>query len=229
MPTVLITGANRGIGLSLARLLLERGDSVIATARNPDQAVALRGLAARDLPLDIRTLDVRDAAACDALAGELSGHPIDVVVANAAFLNSYSGIDHPGHDADAWADVLMTNVAGAYFTARAFRSHLAKTRGKLVFISSIMGASARPRGGAYPYRCSKAALNNLAANLALELEADGIAVTALDPGWVKTEMGGTGAEITPDESAAGLARRIDALTLDRTGRFENYLGETLPF
>ena len=222
MPTVLITGANRGIGLALATGFRQRGDQVVATVRRTETAAALKALGA-----SVHALDVTDDRAADALASALAGTPIDTVIANAAVLNSYGGIDDRGHDARAWAEVLMTNVAGVYFTARAFRPHLATSRGKLALISSSMASSERARGGAYPYRCSKAAVSNLAANLAVDLKGEGIAVAALDPGWVKTDMGGGNADITVEESAAGLIARVDALTLDRSGCFENYLGQPI--
>ncbi len=224
MPTVLITGANRGIGLALATAYRRRGDAVMATVRRPEVGGALTALG-----VAVHTLNVTDDKAADALAATLAGTRIDVVIANAAVLNSYGGIDDKGHDAKAWAEVLMTNVAGVFFTARAFRPHLAKSKGKLALISSSMASSQRARGGAYPYRCSKAAVSNLAANLALDLKLEGITVAALDPGWVKTDMGGMAADITVEESAAGLITRIDALTLDRSGCFENYLGQPIAY
>lgn len=229
MSTVLITGANRGIGLALAKAFHRRNDRVIGTVRRLETAGALAGFGSEQAPVHVRTLDVTSDTATDALAVSLDREAIDIVIANAAQLNSYGGIDDRGHDARAWADVLMTNVAGAYFTARAFRPHLAKSRGKLVLISSSMASSERARGTAYPYRCSKAAVSNLAANLAVELKPEGIAVMALDPGWVKTDMGGQGADITVDDSARGILRRIDALSLDTSGRFENYLGQPIAY
>lgn len=224
MPTVLITGANRGIGLAVATAYRKRGDEVIATVRRREAGGALAALG-----VAVHTLDVTDDKAADALAATLANVPIDTVIANAAVLNSYGAIDDKSHDAKAWADVLMTNVAGAYFTARAFRPHLAKSRGRLVLISSSMASSERARGTAYPYRCSKAAVSNLAANLAVELKPEGISVMALDPGWVKTDMGGMSADITVDVSASGILNRIDALTLDRSGCFENYLGQPIAY
>lgn len=229
MSTVLITGANRGIGFALAKDYRRRNDRVIGTVRRLDSAGALAGLGASPDSLDVRMLDVRQDVDCEVLAASLAGETIDVVIANAAVLNSYGGIDDKGHDAKAWADVLMTNVAGAFFTARAFRPHLARSRGKLVLVSSTMGSSTRARGDSYPYRCSKAAVSNLALNLARELKSEGIAVLALDPGWVKTDMGGERADITVEESAQGIVRRIDALTLDTSGRFENYRGEPIAY
>jgi NAD(P)-dependent dehydrogenase (short-subunit alcohol dehydrogenase family) len=226
MPTVLITGANRGIGHALATAYARRNHQVVATVRHPDSSGALASLGAA---VTVHALEVTDDAATQALARTLADRPIDIVIANAAKLNSYGGIDDASHDAKAWAEVLMTNVAGAYFTARAFRPHLAARRGKLVLISSSMASSEAARGTAYPYRCSKAAVSNLAANLAVELKPEGIAVMALDPGWVKTDMGGRDADITVEESAAGIISRIDALSLDRSGCFENYLGQPIAY
>ena len=124
----------------------------------------------------------------------------------------------------------MANVAGPFFTVRAFLPMLRKAEGaKVAIISSAMGSSARAKGSAYLYRASKAAATNLAANLAVELAPMGIAVGAYHPGWVQTDMGGQGADITPEQSAAGLLARIGALSLDTTGVVEDYQGHSIPF
>ena len=128
-----------------------------------------------------------------------------------------------------WADLLATNVTGPFFTARAFAPHLAKAKGKIGIISSRMGSSTAAAGNSYAYRASKAAVSNIAANLAVELKPKGIAVASYHPGWVKTDMGGQGADIDATISAKGLVARIDALSLATTGAFENYSGPAIPF
>ncbi len=222
MPrTVLVTGANRGIGHELARQALARGDAVIATARSPE------GLDALPAGAEGRRLDVTDPAACAALADALGGRPLDLLVCNAGALIGRGGLDDPAYDRAAWATQLMTNVAGPFFTVRALRANLRAAGGRVAVVSSIMACSGRVNGAAYAYRASKAAATNLALNLAVELRGDGVAVGAWHPGWVRTDMGGAEAEISAEESAAGLLARFDALTLERTGVFEDWRGKAL--
>ncbi|MBX2854655.1 MAG: SDR family NAD(P)-dependent oxidoreductase, partial [Rhodobacteraceae bacterium] len=165
-------------------------------------------------------------------AERLAGRSLDLLVANAGVLNSYGALDDPAHDAAAWRSVLMTNVFGPYLTVRVLR-HLLKgaNPGKIAVISSNMGSTARAsnRGAAYPYCASKAAATNLALNLSAELAAEGVAVGAYHPGWVRTEMGGAAADISTQQSAEGLLKRFDALSLTTTGVFEDYQGRRLPF
>ena len=129
--------------------------------------------------------------------------------------------------ADAWADVLMTNVAGPFLVARALLGHL--DGGKIAIISSKMGSSANAPGGGYLYRASKAAVTNVACNLAAELRPRGVAVGSYHPGWVRTDMGGSAADISAEESAAGLLARFEVLSMATTGVFEDYAGAALPF
>ncbi|MGF1503426.1 MAG: SDR family oxidoreductase [Paracoccaceae bacterium] len=227
--TVLITGANRGIGLELARAYAARGDRVIATARRPGDAAALDMLARSRADVTIRGLDVTAPGELDALAAEERGC-IDLVVCNAGTFVARGGIDDPEYTAEAWQTVLTTNVAGPFFTVRAFLAHLGRSqRPRVAIVSSIMGSTARAPGRAYIYRASKAAATNLARNLAEDLRPRGIAVGAYHPGWVQTDMGGGGADITPEESAAGLVARFDALSMATTGVFEDHRGEAIPF
>jgi len=229
MATILITGANRGIGFAMARQAAARGDDVIATARNPGDAGALNALAVETGRVTIRALDVTDEASVAALAGATTEN-IDLLVLNAGVLNSYGGLSDAGHDADAWRAVLMTNVAGPFLVTRGLLPHVERGEGrKIAIVSSVMGSNERASGNAYPYRASKAAAVNVARNLATELKPRGIAVGAYHPGWVRTDMGGGGADISVEESAEGLLSRFDALSLKTTGIFEDYRGEGIPF
>ena len=238
---ILITGANRGIGLEMTRQAAQRGDRVIAACRHPDDAADLQKLAAEDgLQIDIIGMDVADYSAVAAAASQIASNitsALDLVVANAGQMNARGGLQDPGHTQDNIAASLMTNVAGVFFTARHFLPHLraaASNAGtnnvaKLAVISSQMGSSTRAGISAPIYRASKAAATNLARSLSLELAPDNIAVGAWHPGWVQTDMGGSEAAITPHTSAAGLLSRFDALSMPTSGVFEDYVGTPHPF
>lgn len=226
MTTYLIAGANRGIGLAMTRHTLSLGHAVIATARRPDAATDLKALKG---DLSIRTLDVTDQSSLDAFASA-TPETIDVAVLNAGILNSRGSLESPDHTIEAWRNVLMTNVAGPFLTARAILPNLLRSQSpKIAIISSNMGSSATASGTAYSYRASKAGANNVAANLAAELSPRGIAVGTYHPGWVRTDMGGQSADVSAEESAAGLLDRFDALSLETTGVFESYSGKSLIF
>lgn len=217
--TILITGANRGIGLELARIATARGDVVTGTARHPDSPLA--GQCA------MIAADVTDPASLVSLS---DGPPIDLLICNAGQYEARGGLEDPSQTTEAWKSVLMTNVAGVFFTVRAVIDRLrAAPAGKIAIISSKMGSSARAPGGSALYRASKAAASNLGANLAAELHGDGIAVGAYHPGWVRTDMGGGSADISVTESAEGLLARFDALDIASSGVFEDYLGQKIPY
>ena len=220
--TLLIAGASRGIGLEMARQAKARGDTVIAMLRSAASAQALEGIADQVL-----IAGVTDEAALENAAAELESD-VDILVCNAGVYRGRGGIDADDMGSDAWSETLMTNVAGPFFVTKAFLPRL-KPSGKVVIVSSKMGSSARAPGGGYIYRSSKAAATNLACNLAAELKPKGIAVGSYHPGWVRTDMGGSAADISAEESAAGLLSRFDALSLETTGVFEDYAGEEIPF
>ncbi|MGF1660594.1 MAG: SDR family NAD(P)-dependent oxidoreductase [Rubrimonas sp.] len=227
--TLLITGANRGVGFALARAAAARGDVVLATARDPVGSDAPARLAAEGGDVDFFALDVTEPDRAEDLARLLADRTLDILVCNAGAYLGRGGIDDPALDAEAWRTVLMTNVAGPFFTVRAFLPLLRKApAGKVAVISSIMGSTTRAKGGSYAYRASKAAATNLACNLAAELKPMGVAVGAYHPGWVRTEMGGAGADVEPRASAAGLLARFDALSLATTGVVEDYAGAPIP-
>lgn len=217
--TILITGANRGIGRELAAQAVARGDDVTGTARDPAAVSAP--------PCRLVKADVSDP---ESLAHLSEGVPLDLLICNAGQYLARAGFEDPSQTPEAWSSVLMTNVAGILFTVRAVIGRLRAAPGaKVAVISSRMGSTARSPGGSPLYRSSKAAATNLAANLASELREDGIAVGAYHPGWVRTDMGGGHADIGVDESAAGLLKRFDTLSLETTGVFEDYAGKEIPF
>ncbi len=236
--TLLITGANRGIGLELTRQAAIAGDHVIACVRNFKKASDLVVLAQENRAITLIKLDVTSENDMKQIATDIKCK-IDIVVCNAGVLNSYGGLEDEAHDCRAIEAVLMTNIAGVFFTARSFLPHLAeknsksdrqsKTYGKIAVISSIMGSQEQAGSNAPIYRASKAAATNLARCLAIELAPRGIAVGAFHPGWVRTDMGGPSAHVSPQESAAGLLSRFNQLNISNTGVYESYSGEKLPF
>ena len=232
---IMITGANRGIGLEMARQAAARGDEVIAACRSPMEAADLIDLAKTNDNVTLLGLDVRIERDMKPIAAGLN-RPIDILVCNAGVLIGRGGLLDPEQDSRAIEDALMTNVGGVYFTARHFLRHVqdgASSRngapGKICVISSQMGSSTRSGGNAIMYRASKAAATNLARTIAVELESENIAVGAYHPGWVQTDMGGMEAAVTPPDSAACLLQRFDALDMATTGVFEDYTGEAMPF
>ena len=225
MATVLITGANRGIGLQLATLYAARGDTVLAAVREPAKAAQLRALGTR---VEIIQLDVTVEACFAAAAKTVAGRPVDIVIANAGVIGP-RGAAADAQPAAVWASVLAANVTGAFLTARAFLPHVIAAKGKIALLSSIMASSQKSMGNSYAYRASKAAAANIGANLAVELKPHGVSVASYHPGWVQTDMGGASADIPATVSAAGLVARIDHLSLASTGVFETYSGEKLVY
>jgi NAD(P)-dependent dehydrogenase (short-subunit alcohol dehydrogenase family) len=215
--TVLITGANRGIGLALAQHYVADGVQVIGTHRGAVPA-ASQGIS-------WRKLDVRDRASHNAVASHLKNQPLDLLVCNAGVYLEKGGDYAP----EKWAETFATNVTGVYLSIESLLPNLRASRGKIAIISSNMGSDARAPGGSYIYRASKAAVLNLGRNLAADLKRDGIAVGIYHPGWVVTDMGGSSADISVEQSARGLAQRFKALSVASTGCFEDYDGTTLPF
>ena len=211
---ILITGANRGIGWALFEAARARGDAVTGTARK----------AGGFLPLD-----VTDPGAVRVMADAFGPDPLDLLICNAGvYLDKGEPLD-TGYPAEIWADSFAANVTGVFLTVQALLPNLRAAKGKIAIVSSIMASDARAPGGSYAYRASKAAALNLGRNLAVDLEPEGIAVGIYHPGWVRTEMGGAGADIDMETSAAGLLARFEALSLATTGCFEDYAGRAIPF
>ncbi|MBI4182532.1 MAG: SDR family oxidoreductase [Proteobacteria bacterium] len=227
MPTTLITGANRGIGLEFARQYAAEGWRVLACCRAPERAEALGALGG---DIRIERLDVTDFAGLGALAARLSAERIDLLVNNAGVYGPRD-VALGQVDPAAWLDVLRTNAVAPLKVAEAFREQVAASEGRtIVAITSHMGSIGdNGSGGAYIYRSSKAALNAAMRSLAIDLGARGITVAVLHPGWVKTDMGGPGAAIAPETSVAGMRRVIARLSLADSGRFFNYDGTAIPW
>ncbi|MEL6335160.1 MAG: SDR family oxidoreductase [Pseudomonadota bacterium] len=226
---VLITGANRGIGLELTRQAAASGAAVTALVRTPVKAEALHALAEGSDRITVLAGDVTDPATL-ALAAASVEAPIDLLVCNAGQYRGRGRLGDPGFAPEDWSETLMTNVAGVYFTVEAFLPHLRRAESaRIAIISSIMASSARAPGGSYIYRASKAAATNLACNLARDLRQEGIAVGSYHPGWVRTDMGGGSADIDVETAARGLLERFASLSPATSGVFEDYRGTAMAF
>ncbi len=215
---VLITGANRGVGAALLAVYAARGDTVTGTARQPDA--------------ELWPLDVTDPAAIATLAARFARENpegLDLLICNAGvYLEDERDLDN-GIPADIWADTFAVNVTGVYLMVEAMLPALRRAKGRVAIVGSQMGSSTRATGGSYVYRASKAAALNLGRNLATDLKGEGIAVGVYHPGWVRTDMGGSDADIDVTTSARGLVARFDALNPATTGVFEMWDGRAMPF
>jgi NAD(P)-dependent dehydrogenase (short-subunit alcohol dehydrogenase family) len=226
MPTVLITGANRGIGLELAKQYAGDGWSVIATARDPKNADGLNALKG---DLRVEGLEVTDEKQIETLAKKLKGTAIDVLLNNAGMLTGYEPFGET--DTASWLRTLHVNSIAPLKLTEALVEHVASSRQKKVAsITSGMGSiGSHASTGAYAYRSSKAALNMVMVTAANELRSRGISVAVISPGWVKTDMGGANATLDVKQSAAGIRKVIDKLNVGISGQFFNYSGENLPW
>jgi NAD(P)-dependent dehydrogenase (short-subunit alcohol dehydrogenase family) len=231
MATVLITGANRGLGLEFCRQYAEAGWRVLACCRDPERAAELRSLASQQGAVSVHRLDVDRFEQIDALSRELAGQAIDVLLNNAGI---YGGAEHNRFgslDYELWTQVFRTNVQAPLKMAEAFLPDVERSSRKLIVaITSLMGSlSDNTSGGAILYRSSKAALNAAMKSLSIDLHDRGIGVLLLHPGWVRTDMGGANAPTSPGESIAGMRRVIEGFKPGDSGRFLNFRGEELPW
>jgi NAD(P)-dependent dehydrogenase (short-subunit alcohol dehydrogenase family) len=227
--TVMITGANRGLGLEFTRQYAEAGWSVIACCRWPEEANALRELAERyGDKIEVHKLDVADYEEIDALALILQGRAIDVLINNAGV---YPQSEFGKIDYQAWAEAFHINSMAPMKMVEAFVDHVASSNlKKILTLSSKMGSiDDNTSGGSYLYRSSKTAVNMVMKSLAIDLKPRGIAVAILHPGWVRTDMGGPNGLIDAPESVAGLRRVIEGLNLENSGRFLAYDGKEIPW
>lgn len=222
--TVLITGANRGIGLEMAKQFDSAGFVVIGTARKPDQAAELKALGVR-----VEALDVTSSASVAALANTLKGVKLDVLINNAG-VSGHRADSFAKTDFDAIAMTFDVNSIGPMRVTQALLDNLLAGDAKTVVqISSVMGSIERNSGGYYGYRASKTALNMLNSSLAQELAGEGFTCVVLHPGWVRTRMGGAGAAIDAQTSVAGLVTVINDLTPADNGKFYDYQGASIPW
>ena len=226
MPTVLITGANRGIGLEFARQYAEAGYRVHAACRTPGSADALASLGER---VTLHALDVTDHGRIEALAAGLKNEAIDILINNAGIYGDRQELGKI--DYAAWEEVMRVNTLAPLKMAECFLPHLEAGKMKMIAsLTSRMGSIAdNNAGGVYIYRSSKAALNAAARSLALDLAPRGITVIVFHPGWVKTDMGGPSALIDAETSVGGMRAVIEGAGPKATGRFFAYDGAEVPW
>jgi NAD(P)-dependent dehydrogenase (short-subunit alcohol dehydrogenase family) len=231
-PTLLITGANRGIGLEFVRQYAADGWRVFACCRNLKKAVELETLA-KDSGgrITVHTLDVEDFSQIERLADELAGQNIDVLINNAGIYPDSTSGGFGATNYEGWARAFRINTMAPLKMAETFAGNVARgQQKKIVNITSKMGSiSDNTSGGAYIYRSSKTALNMVIKSLSHDLAPRGIATAVLHPGWVLTDMGGPNALITTEQSVTGMRQVIARLSMKDSGKFYAYDGQEIPW
>jgi NAD(P)-dependent dehydrogenase (short-subunit alcohol dehydrogenase family) len=236
MPTVLVTGSNRGLGLEFVRQYLAEGWRVLACARNP--STELEALAANNEALTYHRLEIADHDCIDELAAALTDIPIDVLLLSAGTMGGVDfatkGLSVGGFgdsDFPDWEHVIRVNTLGPMKMSEAFVNHVqASEQRKIVALSSMVASmQINTAGGLYAYRASKAALNAVMRSLSVDLADRKIIALPLHPGWAKTDMGGAQAPVSPAESVSGMRRVIAGLSLEQSGRFLCYDGTEMPW
>ncbi len=225
MPTVLITGANRGLGLEFVRQYLADGWKILATCRDPKLATELNALIG---DIQVLPLDVADFLAIETIARMLSAEKIDLLLNNAGVYGSEQWAFGATDYAD-WTEVLKINTQAPLKMAECFVDQIAASDRKLIVsISSLLGSISANDGGAqYSYRSSKAALNAITKCLAVDLADKGITSVVVSPGWARTDMGGPDAPVDPVDSVSGIRAIISNLTTADSGNFYNYDGSSI--
>jgi len=228
---VLITGANRGIGLEMVRYSMEQGWRVFACCRNPHNADKLFNIAGlSNGKISVHIADMQELSTLQALSYELRNDPIDMLINNAGTYgsdkNTFGNVD-----VQSWLQAFQINTVAPLKMVEAFSAQLQMSKRKLVAcMSSKMGSMAdNGSGNSYIYRSSKAALNAVVKSLSIDLKEQSIITVALHPGWVKTDMGGPGAEITTRECVEQLFSHLSLLTIEDSGRFIDIDGSDIPW
>jgi NAD(P)-dependent dehydrogenase (short-subunit alcohol dehydrogenase family) len=220
MPTILVTGAGRGLGYELARQYAADGWRVIGTVRK-----AVPGL--KEMGVESLVADVTDLSAVQALARALKSEPIDLLFCNAGIIGKRS-MALGSFDYEEWEKVLRVNLLGAAAVIEALVENVAASERKTIAVmSSRLGSIAETSGMTLPYSTSKAALNLLAKALSETLRPRGVIVVALSPGWVRTDMGGQGATLAPETSVRGLRKVLAGLKLQDSGKFLSHDGSPI--
>lgn len=234
VPTVLVTGASRGIGLEFVRQYAADGWDVIAACRDPGSAGELAALSGNGSRIEPVTLDVADGASIERLAAAVAPRPVDLLINNAGIMGALPFADnlHRQHfgsvDYGLWTEVLRTNTLGAVHMAEAFLDLVAASDGRrIISLSSSTGSIAESKRAALAYTTSKAALNKAMTVIAEQVRPRGVTVALLCPGYVKTRMNVGGATVEIPESVAGMRQLIASMTLADSGSFRRYNGETV--
>ncbi len=229
--SVLVTGASRGIGLELCSQYAADGWRVFACCRSPEKAPGLQGLVGKHPGLvSPHRLDVREPAQIAQLASEVRAEPVDHLINNAGIFGSRAASSF-GADAGEWMEVLRTNLLGPVKVAEALAPNVAAGERKVMaFVSSLLGSLEDNGSGGYlMYRTSKAALTMAVRTLSVELRPKGVLAVALCPGWVRTDMGGEGAPLSPRQSVEGIRKVLSALKPRDSGAFINWDGKRAPW
>jgi NAD(P)-dependent dehydrogenase (short-subunit alcohol dehydrogenase family) len=230
MSSVLITGANRGLGLEFVKQYQADGWRVYACCRKPGNATDLAALVdGSSGRVSVHALDVADHGAIDALAKELEGEALDVLLNNAGAFGDRAGFG--SSDYDTWTRMFQVNSLGPMKMAEAFVPHVERGERKVIAsVTSKMGSIGDNTSGSYYiYRSTKAALNMITKSMALDLGGRGISAVVLHPGWVKTDMGGMSAPLDPPQSVSGMRKVLSGVSLETSGTFFNYDGTTIPW
>ena len=229
MAKVMIVGATRGIGLELAKQYSDAGDDVIACARDLNAAEQLQALAEGRDNISTEALDISDPGSIQAAAASIGDGAIDtLIIVAGAVGGQHQSLDDV--DLEEWHRTLDTNTIGPALVARAFKGNLAASgNGNLMILTSQLAASTWPMGGMLIYSTTKAAVSKVGQILALDWKDEPITVSLMHPGWVQTDMGGPHAEITADESAAGIRNVISGLTKEDSGKFYKWNGDIHPW
>ncbi len=236
MPTVLVTGASRGLGLEFTRQYAAAGWDVIACARDPARAIELDAVRRRSGGLvSVETLDVTNPQHLEWLVGKYAHTAIDVLINNAGdigprgthrellYKQLFGSLDY-----EAWRRVLEVNTLAPVRIAEAFTPHVERSeQRKMIFVSSTTGSNAEGTYAVFAYCSSKAALNKCVTMIAMALRERGIIAAAVCPGHVRTAMGGADADVEPIDSIGGLRKVIARLTLEDSGSFTRYNGERI--
>ena len=225
---VLITGANRGLGLAFTKQYAADGWNVLACCRHPQSALDLQALATAHSNVKVHALDVADFAQIDALAVQLKDEAIDVLINNAGV---YPHSSFGDTNYDDWANGFKVNSMAPLKMAEAFVQHITRSHlKKIATLTSKMGSiDDNTSGESYSYRSSKTAVNMVMKSLSIDLKPYGISVVTLHPGWVQTDMGGSNALISAQTSVNGLRKVIADLSLVTTGQFIAYDGKAIPW
>lgn len=230
MASVLITGANRGIGLELAEQFLKEGWQVLACCRNPDKARTLQRLAENESSLTLLQLDLLSDESIARLKADLRGEPIDLLINNAGIMGDPERQSFDAMDYDGWLQLFKVNTQAPMKITEALLGNLeAGSQKHVVAITSGLSSIASTEGQYIAYSSSKAALNLVMKSLSVILKPRGIRVNLLSPGWVRTDMGGTDAPLSAEQSATLLYDNIVALGAEDTGLFIGIEGNIIPW